>query len=67
MSYNQKGQPWYRMPALGLVASIVDGTIDAQPDEGFLYDAFAKGDMRGMHDMETSLFMLVRYALQTGL
>jgi hypothetical protein len=67
MSYNQKGKPWYRMPTFGLVSDIVSGTIDAQPGEGFLYDAFAKGHTRGMNAMDASMLMMVRHDHQVAM
>lgn len=60
-AYNHVKKPWFRMPALGLLADIVDGTVKAQPGEGFIYDSFEEGDPQGMHDMEVSGYMMVSH------
>jgi hypothetical protein len=57
-SFNQHGDPWYRMPALGVVNDLVEGRLLGEPGEGFFESL--KGEFFDQEEeMEANGFMVV--------
>jgi hypothetical protein len=56
--FNQPGNPWYRMPAFGIVNDLIDGRLLPEQGEGFFQDLWGEG-YQARRDMEAECFMLV--------
>jgi hypothetical protein len=58
--FNQHGNPWYRMPAFGVVNDLLDRRLLPEEGEGFFLNLHG-GDRTEQDQMEMDLFMLVSH------
>lgn len=55
---NQHGNPWYRMPAIGIVNDILEDRLLPEAGEGFFLNLFGY-DCSAQHQMEADQLLLV--------